>query len=84
VSKQEVHAVIFRDAANNKWVAMCLEYDIVTQADDYEHARERIQEAVQSYLSYATSEELQVLYQRAEGDLKLEKITVDVPTSFTS
>jgi len=78
--KQEVHAVIFKDAHSDQWVAMCLEYDVVTQGDNAEHAREMIKEAVELHLEDADPEDVEVLYQEIEGDVIVDTVTVDAPT----
>jgi predicted RNase H-like HicB family nuclease len=78
--KQEIHAVIFKDAGSDQWVAMCLEYDVVTQADNASHAREMIKEAVDLYLGDADPKDLEVLYQEIEGDVIVDTVTVDAPT----
>ena len=50
MTEQTLHAVIYKDAESDQWVALCLEYDIATQGDSEEHALEMIQEAVELHL----------------------------------
>ena len=47
MAKQQIHAVIFKDAGSDQWVAVCLEYDVTTQGDSEEHAKSMLQEAVE-------------------------------------
>jgi predicted RNase H-like HicB family nuclease len=50
MTKKTLHAVIYKDAGSDQWVAQCLEYEIATQGDSEEHALAMIQEAVELHL----------------------------------
>ena len=60
--KQSLHAVIYKDANSEQWVAVCLEYDVATQGDSEQHAFEMIQEAVELHIEDMTKEELERIY----------------------
>jgi predicted RNase H-like HicB family nuclease len=76
VSEQKVHAVIFKDAESDQWVAACLEYDVVTQGDSEEHAKVMLKEAVELYLEDLSRPELDALYQQIEGEPRLHELSV--------
>jgi predicted RNase H-like HicB family nuclease len=78
VAEQKVHAVIYKDAESDQWVAMCLEYDVVTQGDTEEHAKAMLKEAVELYLEDLSRPELDVLYQQIEGEPRLHELSVHV------
>ncbi|MBM2826882.1 MAG: HicB like antitoxin of bacterial toxin-antitoxin system [Dehalococcoidia bacterium] len=80
VAQQEVHAVIFKDAESDQWLAMCLEYDVVTQGDSEEHAKAMIQEAVELYLEDIPEHEREALYQAIEGEPRLHRLPVNAPS----
>jgi predicted RNase H-like HicB family nuclease len=50
MDKKTLHAVIYKDAGSDQWVASCIEYDIATVGDSEEHALAMIQEAAQLHL----------------------------------
>ena len=54
--RQTFHAVIYKDARNDQWVAFCVEYDVATQGDNPEHALEMIQEAMELHFEDADAE----------------------------
>lgn len=78
--EQSIHAVIFKDAASDQWVAVCLEYDIATQGDSEEHAKKMIKEAVELYLEEVDKDELEVTYQPIEGALSIHELAIDAPS----
>jgi predicted RNase H-like HicB family nuclease len=80
VSEQRVHAVIFKDAESDQWVAMCLEYHVATQGDSEEHARAMLKEAVELYLEDLSRPELDALYQQIEGEPHLHELSVHAPS----
>ena len=80
MAKQQIHAVIFKDAGSNQWVAMCLEYDVTTQGDSEQHAKVMLQEAVELYLEDIGKDELEVLYQAVEGEPRIHKLSVNAPS----
>ena len=80
MTKQEVHAIIYKDGESDQWVATCLEYDVATQGDNEEHAREMIKEAVELYLEDAGKDDLEMLYQPIEGKPRVHRLTVHAPS----
>jgi predicted RNase H-like HicB family nuclease len=80
MSDQKVHAAIFKDAGSDQWVAVCLEYNVVTQGDSEEHAKAMIKEAVELYLEDLDSEELDILFQPIEGEPHLHELSVNAPS----
>ena len=80
MAKQQIHAVIFKDADSDQWVAMCLEYDVTTQGDNEEHAKAMLREAVEIYLEDAGSEEREMLYQPIEGEPRMHTLLVNAPS----
>jgi predicted RNase H-like HicB family nuclease len=58
VGTKDLHAVVYKDAHSNQWVAFCVEYDIASQGDSEEHAMEMIREAVELHLEGITQLEL--------------------------
>jgi predicted RNase H-like HicB family nuclease len=78
--QQQVHAVIFKDAGSDQWVALCLEYEVATQGDSEEHARLMIQEAVELYLEDTSAKERESLYQPVEGEPRVHTLSVNAPS----
>lgn len=78
--RKRIHAVIFKDAESDQWVALCLEYDVTTQGDSEEHAKAMLQEAVELYLEDAGVEEREMLYQPIEGEPRVHTLTVNAPS----
>jgi len=79
MSEQTIHAVIFKDAESDQWVAVCLEYDVTTQGDSEEHAKEMIKEAVELHIEDMTQEDFEVLYQPIEGDPRVHELSINAP-----
>jgi predicted RNase H-like HicB family nuclease len=80
MAERKVHAVLYKDAESDQWVAMCLEYDVATQGDSEEHAKEMLKEAVELYLEDTSRTELEALYQRIEGEPRLHELSVHAPS----
>ena len=78
--QQTIHAVIYKDAGSDQWVAQCLEYDVATQGDNEEHAAAMIKEAVELYLEDVEPKELELFYQPIEGHIIVREVTVDAPS----
>ncbi|MCH7565799.1 MAG: type II toxin-antitoxin system HicB family antitoxin [Gemmatimonadetes bacterium] len=76
MSKQNIHAVIYKDAESDQWVAVCLEYEVTTQGDSEEHAKEMMKEAVELYLEDIGREEYELLYQAIEGEPRIHELSV--------
>ena len=80
MSEQTIHAVIYKDADSDQWVAICLEYDVASQGDSEEHAKEMIREAVELHLEDISKEEVELLYQPIEGDPRVHELTINAPS----
>ncbi|MCH8993866.1 MAG: type II toxin-antitoxin system HicB family antitoxin [Chloroflexi bacterium] len=80
MGQQTIHTVIFKDADSDQWVAVCLEYDVTTQGDSEEHAKEMIKEAVKLYLEEAGKGDLELLYQGIEGAPHIHELSVHAPS----
>ncbi|MCH7718282.1 MAG: type II toxin-antitoxin system HicB family antitoxin [Chloroflexi bacterium] len=80
MGEQKIHAVIFKDADSDQWVAVCLEYDVTTQGDSEEHAKEMIAEAVGLHLKEIGKEDLELLYQGIEGIPRVHELSINAPT----
>lgn len=80
MEKQTVHAVIYKDAGSDQWVATCLEYEVTTQGDSREHAVAMIKEAVELYLEDADPKDLELFYQPIDGDVSIHEVAVDAPS----
>lgn len=74
-----LHAVVYKDAGSDQWVAACLELEVSTQGDSEEHALEMLQEAVELQLEEVSESYLDMLFQPIEGDPKLRTISVSAP-----
>jgi predicted RNase H-like HicB family nuclease len=53
---KQLHAVVYKDAHSDQWVASCVEYAITTQGDSEAHALEMIAEAVELHFEDAAPE----------------------------
>ena len=80
MSEQTIHAVIYKDADSDQWVAVCLEYDVTTQGDSEEHAKEMIKEAVELHFEGMGKHDFEVLYQAIEGVPQIHELTVHAPS----
>ncbi len=78
--KQTVHAVIYKDAESDQWVAHCIEYDVATQGDSEEHAIAMIKEAVELHLEDRDPTDEYAFYQPVEGKVSVHEVAVDAPT----
>jgi predicted RNase H-like HicB family nuclease len=74
-----LHAVIYKDAIDDQWVAVCVEYDIATQGDSPEHALEMIQEAVQLHLEDIPQEALEQIDNEVGSEPVIRSFTVRAP-----
>ncbi len=80
MAQQTIHAVIYKDAESDQWVAVCLEYHVASQGDSEEHAKEMIREAVELYLEDTNKEELEALYQSIEGAPRVHELSISAPS----
>jgi len=76
---KNLHAVVFKDAESDGWVAMCLEYDIATQGDSEDHALAMIQEAVEFHLEDITREELDLIDNAVGSEPVMHSFRVRAP-----
>ena len=79
MAKKTLHAVIYKDAGSDQWVAVCLELDVSTQGDNEEHAKRVLKDAVELHLEDMPRDDLDMLFQPIEGDPKLHTISVSAP-----
>jgi predicted RNase H-like HicB family nuclease len=84
MARQMIHAVIFKDAESDQWVAKSLEYDVTTQGESEEHAKAMLKEAVAPYLEDRFLGELEILSQRVEGEPRLHTLSIDAPSLLRS
>ena len=84
MAEQRIHAVVFKDAESDLWVALSLEYNVTTQGDSEEHAKAMLREAVELYLSATPPEELEVLYQPIEGEPRLHLLLIHAPSLLSA
>ena len=80
MSSQTIHAVVFKDADSDQWVAVCLELNVVTQGDSEEHAKNMIREAVELHLEDLTNDEIDLVYQPIEGDPRVHELSINAPS----
>ena len=80
MSSQKIHAVVFKDAESEQWVAVCLELNVVTQGDSEEHAKSMIREAVELHLEDLTGDELDLVYQPIDGDPRVHELSINAPS----
>jgi predicted RNase H-like HicB family nuclease len=80
MTKQKIHAVIYRDAESDQWVAVCLEFNVASQGDSEEHAKEMIKEAVELHLEDADRAEIELLYQPIEGEPRVHELMINAPS----
>lgn len=77
MSEQTIHAVIYKDADSDQWVAVCLEYHVASQGDSEADAKAMIKEAVELYLEDVSPKELEVLWQRIEGAPRVHELSIN-------
>ena len=80
MSEQTIHAVIYKDADSDQWVAVCLEYNVASQGDSEEHAKEMIKEAVELHLEDVSKEDLEILFQPIQGEPRVHRLSVNAPS----
>ena len=66
-------AVIEREG--DGYVALCSEFDIASQGDSIEHARENLQEALELFFECAPPDEIS---RRVHSEVYVTKVEVDV------
>ena len=80
MSTETIHAVIYKDAGSDQWVAVCLEYDVVTQGDSEAHAKEMLREAVELRLGDMTRDEVEVVHQAIDGGPRVHELSISAPS----
>jgi predicted RNase H-like HicB family nuclease len=80
MADQTIHAVVYKDADSDQWVAVCLEYDVTSQGDSEEHALEMIKEAAELHIGDMSQEEIEVLYQAIEGSPRIHEVRIHAPS----
>ena len=79
MGKQIIHAVVFKSGETDNWVAVCLEYDVVTQGDSESHAVEMIREAVELYLEGLSKDDFEVIHQTVAGEPRVHEVSISAP-----
>jgi predicted RNase H-like HicB family nuclease len=79
MEKETVHTVVFKSGDSENWVAICLEYDVVTEGDTEAHAIEMIREAVELHLENWTKDDFEVLHQTVDGEPKVYEVSISAP-----
>ena len=80
MNSQKIHAVVFKDANSDQWIAICLELNVVTQGDNEKHAKVMIREAVELHLEEIPSDELEMVYQPIDGDPRVHELSINAPS----
>jgi predicted RNase H-like HicB family nuclease len=84
MSQKTLHAVIYKDAAADQWVAVCLEYDIATVGNSEEHALEMIQEAVELHFEDISQDQLDVIDNSVGSEPVLRSFKIRAPAILDS
>jgi len=79
MGKKTLHAVIYKDAGSDQWVAVCLEYEISTQGDSEEHALAMIQEAVEFHLEDLTRDQIDDIDNEVGSEPVIRAFSVRAP-----
>ena len=80
MTQQKIHAVIYKDAESDQWVAWCLEYDVATQGDSEEHALAMIQEVVELHIEDMSPDEIERIYIPVGSGPVVRELAVRAPT----
>ena len=80
MAQQTVHAVIYKDADSDQWVAVCLEFDVASQGDSEEHALKMIREAVELHIEDMSAEEIEAFHQEIEGEPRMHEVSIHAPS----
>ena len=84
MASQDIHIAVYEDADSDQWVAVCLEYNVMSQGDSEEHALDMIREAVELYLDDLGEAGRELLFQAMVGEPRLHKIAVNAQTLLRS
>jgi predicted RNase H-like HicB family nuclease len=82
MAEQELHALIYKDAASDQWVALCVEYEIASQGDSEQHALEMIKEAVELHLEDINQEQLDRIDNEVGSEPVIRKFKAVAPALF--
>jgi predicted RNase H-like HicB family nuclease len=77
--EKTLHALVYKDALEDQWVAVCVEYDIASQGDSEQHALEMVQEAVELHLEDITREELDDIDNQVGSEPVIRKFSIRAP-----
>jgi predicted RNase H-like HicB family nuclease len=75
MAEQTVHGVVFRDPVTDQWVAICLEYGVVTQGDSEDDAFDMLRDAVELHLEDLPLRERELTYQPVASEPTIRRIT---------
>lgn len=75
---------MYRDGPSGQYVAVCLEYGVVTQGDSEEHAFEMLREAVELHLETAPTPDNDSEYQPVDSEPVIRTIRVNAPAILHS
>jgi predicted RNase H-like HicB family nuclease len=79
MAQQTVHAVIYKDADSDQWVAVCLEFDVASQGDSEDHALKMIREAVELHIEDMSAEELERAFIPVDSMPVVRELTIRAP-----
>ncbi|MEX1255907.1 MAG: type II toxin-antitoxin system HicB family antitoxin [Dehalococcoidia bacterium] len=79
MAEQTVHAVIYKDAESDQWVAVCLEYDVTTQGDSEDDALKMIREAVELHIEDMSAEELETAFMPVDSTPVVRELNIRAP-----
>ena len=82
--EKQLHAVIYKDAESDQWVALCVEYAIASQGDSEKHALEMIQEAVEFHIEEITKEQLDQIDNAVGSQPVIKSFSVRAPALLDS
>lgn len=79
MNARTVHAVVFQDASSGRWVGMCLENEVTTQAESEGAVIAAVREAVELVLNGRESGEGDEPFQPIAGEPSLKTLTIRAP-----
>ena len=79
MDKKILHAVVYKDAGSDEWVAVCVEYAIASQGDSEANALEMLQEAVELHFDGATAEIIDQIDNEVGSEPVIKAFSVRAP-----
>ena len=79
MASKELHALVYKAAHDDQWVAVCVEYEIASQGDSEEHVLEMIREAVELHLEGITADELDDIDNAVGSEPAIHRFKVRAP-----